>query len=79
MTLNFVSVFSLYVFLFLAIIFAAWILFLWKQLRQRSGSGRRYVCGSCGKPVRADHALIAVRCGHCGARNEISRLKMMDS
>lgn len=78
MTLNFVSVFSCYVFLFLAVIFTAWILSLWKQLRNRSGSGRRYVCESCGKSVRADHALIVVRCGHCGARNEISRLKIIE-
>jgi DNA-directed RNA polymerase subunit RPC12/RpoP len=79
MTIDFVSVFSLYVLLFLAVIFIAWILVLWKQLRNRSSSGRRYICGSCGKPVRADHALIVLRCGHCGARNEISKLKSIES
>jgi predicted RNA-binding Zn-ribbon protein involved in translation (DUF1610 family) len=79
MILDFVSVFSLYVFLFLAVILTTWILFLWKQLRSRACSGRQYLCPSCGKTIRAGHALMVLRCGHCGARSEISKLTSIES
>ncbi|MDZ4787901.1 MAG: hypothetical protein SH807_03090 [Blastochloris sp.] len=79
MTIDFISVFSLYVFLFLAVIFTAWILSTWKSHRERVNCGKRYVCSCCGKPIRADHALISVRCGHCGVRNKIKQLKILES
>lgn len=79
MTLDFISVFSLYVFLFLAVIFTAWILSAWKSNRDRASSGKRYICSCCGKPIRVGHALISVRCGHCGARNKIKEMKILES
>jgi ribosomal protein S27AE len=74
MIVDFVFIFSAYVFLFLAIILGAWILSLWQQSRARSQSVKRYTCPCCGGVIRADQAVVAVRCGHCGARHEMSRL-----
>ncbi|NJK92003.1 MAG: hypothetical protein HC904_09365 [Blastochloris sp.] len=79
MTLDFVAVFSLYVLVFLAVIFTVWILFLWKQQREHAREGRRYLCVCCGKTIKVDHALIQARCPHCGARNDLHRIKPLDS
>lgn len=79
MNIDFSSVFSIYVFVSLAVIFTAWLLTTWKANKRFRHSGRHYSCNCCGKTIRAEHALISVRCGYCGAKNEIKKMKIIES
>jgi hypothetical protein len=65
------GIFVLYIVVFLAIIFAAWLIFSWRRQQLIHRSLRKVSCKYCGGSIPRHQALVWVRCSHCGARNRL--------
>lgn len=63
--------FTLYIVVFLAIIFAAWLIFSWRRQQLIHRSLRKLSCKYCGATIPCHQALVWVRCPGCGARNRL--------
>jgi len=74
MNLEISSFFWLYIALFLAVIFGAWLSFAWRCRKIRQGAHRAYACPSCEEKIRVKNEVVFVRCPHCGARVAVSEL-----
>jgi len=71
MTITFLSLFFYYPLVFLAVIFLAWIITVWRY-RHRKMPERFFVsCSCCGSKLNRGHSLISIRCSKCGARHEL--------
>jgi predicted RNA-binding Zn-ribbon protein involved in translation (DUF1610 family) len=68
----------LYVALFLAVLFGAWLSFAWRCRKIRHDSHKAYPCPSCGEKIRFKNEVVFTRCPHCGAKVKLSELLNRD-
>ena len=71
MNLSFPAVVLLYVTVFLAVIFAAWLCFAWQRRKLRRDSYKAHPCTNCGEKIRFKSEAVFVRCPNCGAKLEV--------
>jgi predicted RNA-binding Zn-ribbon protein involved in translation (DUF1610 family) len=74
MNLTFPAFLWLYVALFLAVVFGAWLNFVWRGRRFRQATGKVRRCPGCGKKIRVGNELVFMRCPHCGRRINLGEL-----
>jgi predicted RNA-binding Zn-ribbon protein involved in translation (DUF1610 family) len=68
-------IFFAYLAVFLAVIFGSWFLFLWRRHRFEKSARRIFICGVCEEKIEQDRPSWRLRCPHCGASQERSKLK----
>lgn len=64
--------FTLYVLVFLAVVMAAWLVFVWKTRRASLKNAAKLPCGKCGFLIPLRHCQRKVRCPRCGAINGVA-------
>jgi hypothetical protein len=79
MTLEFSTLFFIYMLLFLAVILGAWIIFLWQRRSSAASARRFFICTNCGDVFEAELPKVWVRCPACCARHEIKKLKQKEN
>jgi DNA-directed RNA polymerase subunit RPC12/RpoP len=75
MNVDLVTVFLIYLSVFLAVVVGAWILFSWRRRRSGAGARHLFICATCGGRIKTELPRIWVRCPKCGARHELTLLK----
>jgi hypothetical protein len=73
MSLSIPTLFLLYVAVFLAVIFIAWLIFAWRRRKIRYNSRKVLVCPGCGGKNQYRNEAIFIRCSHCGAKVKLSK------
>jgi len=78
MKVDFLSLYLIYLLVFLAVIITAWLIAAWRQRCYSESTRPVYLCAVCGGRIPGGHALIHIRCPACGVRNRIETLRLVE-
>lgn len=74
MSISFDNLFIVYLSVFLAVIFGAWIMLLWKRGSVSEEEKSEVECIFCGHPFQCETHRTHVRCPSCYGRFNVSQI-----